>query len=113
MNYIRLFFWINEGMLLENMVAQNLRANGRRAYYYKETSKETKKTVMEIDFLIRDSNKLVPIEVKSGEKKSIKSLISFKEKYGKKVGRGIILHHGELRVEENLLWLPYYMASVL
>ena len=40
---------VNEGMLLENMVAQNLRANGRRAYYYKETSKDTKKTVMEID----------------------------------------------------------------
>ena len=104
---------VNEGMLLENMVAQNLRANGRRAYYYKETSKDTKKTVMEIDFLIRDGSKLVPIEVKSGEKKSIKSLTAFKDKYGKKVGRGIVLHHGEIRVEENLLWLPYYMASVL
>ncbi len=104
---------VNEGMLLENMVAQNLRANGRRAYYYKETSKDTKKTVMEIDFLIRDGSRLVPIEVKSGEKKSIKSLTAFKEKYGKKVGGGIVLHHGEIRVEENLLWLPYYMASVL
>lgn len=104
---------VNEGMLLENMVAQNLRANGRRAYYYKETSKDTKKTVMEIDFLIRDGSKLVPIEVKSGEKKSIKSLTAFKEKYGKKVGRSIVLHHGEIRVEETLLWLPYYMASVL
>ena len=104
---------VNEGMLLENMVAQNLRANGRRAYYYKETSKDTKKTVMEIDFLIRDGSKLVPIEVKSGEKKSIKSLTAFKDKYGKKVGRGIVLHHGEIRVEDNLLWLPYYMASVL
>jgi predicted AAA+ superfamily ATPase len=104
---------VNEGMLLENMAAQNLRANGRRAYYYKENSKETKKTVMEIDFLIRDGNKLVPIEVKSGENKSIKSLTAFKEKFGKKVGRGIALHHGEIRPEENILWLPYYMAAVL
>lgn len=104
---------VNEGMLLENMVAQNLRANGHFVYYYKETDKATKKTVMEIDFLIRDRNRLIPIEVKSGEKKSIKSLTMFKEKYGKKVGRGIVLHHGEIRVEENTLWLPYYMAAVL
>ena len=108
---------VNEGMLLENMAAQNLRAKGRRVYYYKETSKETKKTVMDIDFLIRDGNKLVPIEVtsgeKSGEKKSVKSLTAFKEKFGKKVGRGIALHHGEIRPEENILWLPYYMAAVL
>ncbi len=108
---------VNEGMLLENMAAQNLRAKGRRVHYYKETSKETKKTVMDIDFLIRDGNKLVPIEVtsgeKSGEKKSVKSLMAFKEKFGKKVGRGIALHHGEIRPEENILWLPYYMAAVL
>lgn len=104
---------VNEGMLLENMVAQNIRANGRRAYYYKETSRENKKTVMEIDFLIRDGNKLVPIEVKSGENRSIKSLTTFKEKYGKKVGRCIVLHHGEIRREDNILWLPYYMAAVI
>lgn len=104
---------VNEGMLLENMVAQNIRANGRRAYYYKETNRENKKTVMEIDFLIRDGNKLVPIEVKSGENRSIKSLTAFKEKYGKKVGRCIVLHHGEIRREDNILWLPYYMAAVI
>lgn len=104
---------VNEGMLLENMVAQNIRANGRRAYYYKETSRENKKTVMEINFLIRDGNKLVPIEVKSGENRSIKSLTAFKEKYGKKVGRCIVLHHGEIRREDNILWLPYYMAAVI
>ena len=104
---------VNEGMLLENMVAQNIRANGRRAYYYKKTSRENKKTVMEIDFLIRDGNKLVPIEVKSGENRSIKSLTAFKEKYGKKVGRCIVLHHGEIRREDNILWLPYYMAAVI
>ena len=104
---------VNEGMLLENMVAQNIRANGRRAYYYKETSRENKKTVMEIDFLIRDGNKLVPIEVKSGENRSIKSLTAFKEKYSKKVGRCIVLHHGEIRREDNILWLPYYMAAVI
>ena len=52
---------------------------------------------MEIDFLIHDGNKLIPIEVMSGENRSIKSLTAFKEKYGKKEGRGIVLHHGEIR----------------
>ncbi|MBR6422275.1 ATP-binding protein [bacterium] len=104
---------VNEGMIVENIVAQCLRANGHRAYFYKETDKETKKTTVEIDFLIRRQNKVIPIEVKSGENKSTASILKLKETFGKRIGQGIILHHGEIKSEENFLWLPYYMAAVL
>ena len=104
---------VNEGMILENMTAQCLKANGHNAYYYKKTDKNTKKTEMEIDFLIRQKNKIIPIEVKSGTNRSTKSLDKFKEVFGKKVGMSIVLHHGEIKQEENTLWLPYYMAAVL
>ena len=104
---------VNEGMIIENMVAQCLRANGHKAFFYKKVNKETKRTEMEIDFLIRKNSKINPIEVKSGNHKSLSSIKKLKETYGKRIGNGIILHHGEIKQEENTLWLPYYMAPVI
>ncbi len=104
---------VNEGMIVENMVAQRLRSNGHNIYFYKQTDKKTKKTVMEIDFLIRNDSKVIPIEVKSGENKRISSLNRLKERFGKRIGNGIVLHHGEISVKENIVYLPYYMAAIL
>lgn len=104
---------VNEGMIIENMVAQCLRANGHNAYFYKETNSDTKRTVMEIDFLIRNNNKVIPIEIKSGKNKSIISLRKFKDKFGKKIGEGVVLHHGEIKKEGDMIYLPYYMAPLL
>ena len=104
---------VNEGMIIENMSAQCLRSNGHNLYFYKETSTETRKTVMEIDFLIRNNNKVMPIEVKSGTSKSISSLNKFKEKFGNRVDDGIVLHHGEIKRENGFVFLPYYMAPFL
>ena len=55
---------VNEGMLIENIVAQAIRSSGEKVFYYKKVNKETKKTVAEIDFLLRRNNK-----VKKKEKK--------------------------------------------
>ena len=104
---------VNEGMLLENMVAQCLRANGHRAYFYTETDKKTRRTLLEVDFLIRQQRKVVAVEVKSGKSDSIKSLLKLKEKFGNRVGDGIVLHHGEVERKEGVWYLPYYMATVL
>ena len=104
---------VNEGMLIENISAQCLRANGHNAYFYKETNSESKRTTMEIDFLIRENNKVIPIEIKSGASKSIISLQKFKEKFGNRIGDGIVLHHGEIKREKGFIFLPYYMSAVL
>lgn len=68
---------------------------------------------MEIDFLIRKGGKITPVEVKSGDHKSIKSITKFMDSFGNRIGKGIILHHGEIKKEDNMLWLPYYTASVI
>lgn len=104
---------VNEGMLVENVVAQCLRANGKNAYFYTERNPKTRKTVLEIDFLIRKDKKIIPIEVKSADSTNIKSLKKLKEKYGKRIGDGIVLHHGEIKQQENMTFYPYYMASIL
>ena len=104
---------VNEGMMLENMVAQCLRTSGHNMYFYKQTNKETKKTEMEIDFLIRQDNKIVPLEVKSGEKKELKSIERLRAAVGKRIGNGIVLHHGEIMEKDGLSFMPYYMAPFL
>ena len=69
---------VNEGMIVENVIAQSLRIKDQKVYYFKKINKDTRKTSMEIDFLIRRNNKVIPIEVKSSESSSIKSLKKFK-----------------------------------
>lgn len=104
---------INEGMIIENVVAQLLKANGHNIYYYKKTDKELKTTVMEIDFLIRHNNKVCPIEVKSTNNYTISSLLKFKNTFSKKIGTLYVLHNGDIKVEDNIVYLPYYMAFCL
>ena len=65
------------------------------------------------DFLIREGKKIVPIEVKSSGSSSIKSLVRFKEKFGKRIGEAIVLHHGEIKQQDDVWYLPYYMATLL
>lgn len=102
---------VNEGMLIENLVAQCLRANGHRAYFYLERNPATRKKTLEADFLIRQNERTVPIWVDSSSR--IKSLERFKEKFGKRIGDGIVLHQGDLKREGGVAYLPYYMACVL
>ncbi len=104
---------VNEGMIIENMIAQVLRFKDEKIYFYKKSDKATKKTVMEIDFLVRRENKVIPIEAKSSDSSSIKSLLNFKQTYNSKIGPQYVLHSGDVRKEGNLIYLPYYMASMI
>lgn len=42
---------VNEGMLMENIVAQELRANGHKLYFYSRSDTNERSNHMEIDFL--------------------------------------------------------------
>ena len=109
---------VNEGMLIENIVAQCLIANGHNPYFYKKEIKEAKKTY-EVDFVIRKQNKINLIEAKSSDSKSIKSIKLAKEIYGKTISGMYVLHEGEIKKgsketdDEGIIYLPYFMACVL
>lgn len=49
---------INEGMILENAVAQMLRTNGHKLYFYSRCDKENRENHMEIDFLITEGKRI-------------------------------------------------------
>ncbi len=104
---------VNEGMFIENVVAQCLVANGHKLRYHTKVDKNLKKTIREIDFIVRKKNKIVPIEVKTSDNFTLKSILDFKKVYSDKVVNCIVLSNSDIRIENGITYLPYFMASVL
>jgi uncharacterized protein len=102
---------VNEGMLLENIVAQILRASGHEMYFYKNY--DASNHSIEVEFLLRHKTKVVPIEVKSGSSKSIASLTKLMQSHPKKIEKAYVLHQGEMKIDGKVIYLPYYMACFL
>ena len=104
---------INEGMLIENAVAQMLRCNGHRLYFYSRVDSSNRKNMMEIDFLIAKKGKISPIEVKSFAYRSHSSLDKFKKKFSSKLGNACILYTKDIMIRDSVIHLPVYMAMFL
>lgn len=108
---------LNEGMFFENVVAQMLSSNGHKLYYYNHYSSEKKRNDIEIDFLIGTGNKLrrriIPIEVKSSRNYTITSLQKFIEKFSERIDHGIVVHPGNLKIQNGITYIPAYMAIYL
>lgn len=104
---------INEGMLMENVVAQMLRMNGHKLYFYSRCDNVNRQNHMEIDFLITQNKKIVPVEVKSGRYKTHSSLDKFMNKYSAKIGNSYILYMGDVMIKDNIVHLPIYMGMLL
>jgi predicted AAA+ superfamily ATPase len=104
---------INEGMIMENIVAQMLRANGHKLYFYSHYDKEHRENHMEIDFLITEGKKVVPIDVKSGRNISHVSLDKFRYKFSRKIGNSYVLYTKDVSIKDGIIYLPVYMAMLL
>ena len=104
---------INEGMIMENVVAQMLRTNGHKLYFYSRTDATNRKNDMEIDFLITEGKKICPIEVKSNNYVSHSSLDKFRDKFSSKIGNSYILYSKDVIVKDGIIHLPIYMAMFL
>ena len=108
----------NEGMIIENIVAQMLVSAKKKLYYYSKSSRVDSSERMEIDFLIAKSkitskHNITPIEVKSGKNYTFSSLNKFKNKYKDYLNKSIIVHQGDLKEENDVLYLPIYMTPLL
>ena len=109
---------VNEGMLIENIVAQILRAKGHKLYFYSNGSKSDVLSRMEIDFLIAKSkttnrHNISPIEVKSSKNYTLSSLRKFKQKYKEQLATPYVIHTSDYKVEDDIVFLPIYMAMCL
>ena len=104
---------INEGMIMENMVAQMLRCNGHKLYFYSRYDSNHRENHMEIDFLISEGKKIAPIEVKSGNYKSHSSLDKFRSRFSTNISKSYILYSKDVMEKNDVLHLPLYMAMFL
>ena len=76
---------INQGMLVENLVAQMFRAAGHQLFFFSRSDREDAENRMEIDFLIRKEtvttrHNIIPVEVKSSNRYTHTSLDKFTKK---------------------------------
>ena len=104
---------INEGMILENAVAQTLRASGYRLYFYSRVDSVNRKNNMEIDFLIVRREKVCPIEVKSASYRYHSSLDKFKAKFSRNIGESYIVYTKDVLMKDGITHIPIYMAMFL
>lgn len=102
---------VNLGAVYETAVANELKAHGHSLFYYDNRDKG------EVDFLIDNYETLsvLPIEVKSGRDYTIHSALNNLTKndgYG--IKEGIVLSSsGEVKVKNNITYLPIYYAMFL
>ena len=106
------------GMVMENVVAQMLTASGHKLYFYTNADREHKENRMEIDFLIAKNkitnrHNISPIEVKSSKGYALSSLKKFMIKFNEQLHVPYVLHTGDVKEENGIVYLPLYMAMLL
>ena len=99
---------INKGAVFENVVVQELHAHGYPLYYYNS------KKFGEIDFIVEQNGKSLPIEVKSGKAynkhSALNNLMNAKE-YG--IEEAFIFTNDNVKIDGKLNYLPMYMVMFL
>ena len=99
------------GYVYENIIAQMLKAAGHELYYY--TFPTDGKHNYEVDFLLADTDKVSPIEVKSSGYKAHASLNAFCKKFSARIKNKYLIYTKDLRREGDVLYLPAYMTMFL
>jgi len=109
---------INEGMLVENIVAQMLKASGKELFFYSNYDKEIAENRMEIDFLVQkpevtSRHNISPIEVKSGTNYTLSSIKKILKSFDQYLSTPYVLHTKDVEQKEGIVYLPIYMTPLL
>lgn len=106
---------INEGMIVENAVAQMLVSQGIELFFYARYDKKNAENRMEIDFLLPDAQitrrkHVSAVEVKSENDYTTSSLDKFRRKFGQSISAAYVVHPGDIRQQDGILYMPVYMT---
>ncbi len=102
----------NLGYLYENVVAQILTANGNELFYH-TIKNEVSRHSYETDFLITRKNKICPIEVKSSNYKTHKSIDAFCEKYSSRILNKYLIYTKDFSKDKDIFCLPVYYTQFI
>jgi len=102
-------FDVNEGAICENFVAQQLRAHGFDKQFYFNSKK-----IGEVDFLVEHENRVLPIEVKSGDAfKRHAALDNLMEVSNYALDEAYIFCPSNVERDGCYTYFPLYMADFL
>lgn len=97
---------VNLGTILENSIAQMLKANDHDLYFHMFDH-------YEIDFLLSEGKKLIPIEVKSSSYSSLKSIDEFNRKNPDRIKTNYVIYSKDINRVGNITYIPFYMTMFL
>lgn len=99
---------VTKGAVYENVIAQELTSHGYDLYYYNNKKKG------ELDFVIEDSGKVVPIEVKRGKDyKKHSALSSVLNEKNYNISEAIVFSSSNVSADQNILYMPLYMVMAM
>ena len=109
---------VDEGMLVENIVAQMLRSSGNELFFYSNYDKEDAESRMQVDFLIQKEvvtsrHNISPIEVKSSTGYTLTSIQKCIRKFGQYLSTPYVIHTNDVERKDGLVFLPLYMTGLL
>ena len=97
-----------KGAIYENIVADMLVKEGYSLYFYKN-----EKSTFELDFLVRDKNSIVPLEVKATDGKSISLNNAIKSEKYQDIKYGIKLCNKNIGFNGIFYTFPYFLTFLI
>lgn len=99
---------VNYGAIYENVAAQEMTAHGFPLYYYNS------KKMGEMDFLVEQNGKVLPVEIKSGKDyqrhSALQNVMNIPE-YG--IEQAIVFSNYNVSVEDRVVYYPIYFLMFL
>ncbi len=97
-----------KGALYENIVSDMLVKEGYDLYFYRDDSKK-----IEMDFMVRDKNSLIPIEVKANDNATISLNNLINSNLYKDIKYGIKLCNKNIGFNGKFYTFPYFLTFLL
>ena len=97
-----------KGALYENIVGDMLVKAGYNLYFYRDDSKK-----LEMDFMVRDTNSLIPIEVKANDNATISLNNLISNNLYKDIKYGIKLCNKNIGFNGKFYTFPYFLTFLL
>ena len=97
-----------KGALYENIVSDMLVKDGYDLYFYKDDSKK-----IEMDFMVRDKNSLIPVEVKANNNATISLNNLINSNLYKDIKYGIKLCNKNIGFNGKFYTFPYFLTFLL
>ena len=101
-------FGTYKGAIYENIVGEMLTKAGFDLYFYRDDSSK-----VEMDFIIRDENSIIPVEVKASDNATYSLNRMIDEKQYKNIKYGIKLCNKNIGFNGKFYTFPYFMTFLL